>query len=89
MLIFFIVSLIIVCISFAVINFFLIKALKVQLNKVKTYQEWILDFKTQVENVYLEMKEIDNKNIFSRDDEVGIAFSDLLELTKTLNEKVE
>ncbi len=78
-----------------VLNIFLYKSLRVQLNKVSLYEEWIGEYEAWIQNVrdiisttYLSMKRVDDKNLFSKDDDVGFIFSELLSLLKQLNDKI-
>ena len=66
---------------------FLIKAINVQLKKVQTYQAWIIDLQSKVDTVVHTMHDLDDKNMFSRDDEVGDVFQQLVQLVESLNEK--
>lgn len=78
------------------INIFLYRALSVQLKKVKSYEqltiesdEWIESVRNAVRATYVQMKKLDDKNIFFKDDEVGVVFSELLNLLKRLNDRIE
>jgi cell division protein FtsL len=78
------------------INIFLYKALSVQLKKIKTYEQLVVDSDEWIESVrnairvtYIHMKNLDDKNIFIKDDEVGVVFSELLNLLKRLNDRIE
>ncbi len=66
---------------------FLIKALNVQLRKVQTYTAWIIDLQNKVDDVVQTMHELDDKQMFSKDDDVGSVFQQMVELVDTLNEK--
>jgi hypothetical protein len=67
----------------------LIKSLRIQLKKIEIYQSWIVDLKQDVEDTYIYIKELDNKNIFVKDDEVGVVFQDMLSLIEKLKERSE
>lgn len=78
------------------INVFLYKILSAQLKKVKTYEkmvvesdEWIESVKNAIRATYIHMKKLDDKSIFIKDDEVGVVFSELLNLLKRLNDRIE
>lgn len=75
---------------------FLYRALSAQLKKVKQYEQLIIDSDEWIESVrnavratYVQMKKLDDKNIFFKDDEVGVVFSELLNLLKRLNDRIE
>jgi hypothetical protein len=74
---------------FIVINLFTLRILVIQLDKIKVYEGWIREFKEDVKSTYDEIKELDDKNIFVKDDEVGVVFQDILEIIKKLNERTE
>lgn len=66
---------------------FLIKALNIQVKKVQTYTAWIIELQDRVDNVVRTMHELDDKQMFSKDDDVGSVFQQMVELVDTLNEK--
>ena len=69
------------------------------LAKIDTYEEWILDFKTDVIQTLERMRDIDKSVVFSSklneqgafesDDQVGGVFKDLLELVEKLNQRTQ
>lgn len=69
------------------------------LAKVDTYEDWILDFKTDVIDTLEQMREIDKSAVFSSklndkgafesDDIVGGVFKELLELVEKLNQRTQ
>lgn len=78
------------------INIFLYRVLSAQLKKVKNYEQLVLDSDEWIESVrnairatYIQMKKLDDKGIFFKDDEVGVVFSELLNLLKRLNDRIE
>ena len=78
--------------------FILIKNL---LKKIDVYEEWVLDFKTDLVDTLQQMREIDKqgtfatslsdpeKGIFEYDDQVGIIFKDLTSLVEKLNQRIQ
>ncbi len=56
-------------------------------DKIQTYENWILQFDTDIKQTYKQLKDIDDKNIFSRDDDVGFAFSRILSIIEKLKDK--
>lgn len=52
------------------------------------HQQWIIDIRYDVNNVYKRIKSLDDKQIFQKDDEVGVVFSDMVDLISKLNERV-
>ena len=57
--------------------------------EIDTYTKWISDWRIQVFKTYSHMKMLDDKEIFSKDDEVGVVFKEMIELIKSLNDKTE
>jgi len=41
-----------------------------------------------VNNVYKKLKDIDNRGIFEKDDDVGFMFSDIVNIIKITNERI-
>lgn len=57
--------------------------------KMDIYEEWIVRFRTQIEYVYTRMKEVDDRNLFDKDDDVGFVFTELLRITQEFDESVK
>jgi hypothetical protein len=82
-----------------VICIFLIKIIRIQLAKVRTYESWIVEFKEDVKKTLEHMEGIDSKGtfatslnekgIFQSDDEVGQIFSEIKVLIEKLNQRTE
>lgn len=60
-----------------------------QADKIQTYENWIIEFNTNVQDTYHELKEVDNRQIFQRDDDVGFAFSQILSIIEKLKDKIK
>lgn len=91
-----IISLSILFIASLTINIFLYKAVNIQLKKVDIYENWVSrykndidEFRAELRTTYLKMKTIDDKELFSKDDDVGVIFQELLSLLEQLNTKVQ
>ena len=60
-----------------------------QLNKAEIYEQMyndiVLRTKGRVLETYLQMKELDDKEIFSKDDEVGASFKQILAILQEFN----
>jgi len=81
------VSLIVCIILLLVVVGGLIKALRIQLKKIQTYTEWVIDLQNKVDAVVQTMHTLDDRQMFSKDDDVGSVFQQMVELVDTLNEK--
>ena len=57
------------------------------LDIVETMQEWTIQYTTLVENTYRKLKEIDDKQIFEKDDDVGFVFSEIVRLIELIKDK--
>lgn len=57
------------------------------LDVVETMQEWTIQYRTLVENTYRKLKEIDDKQIFEKDDDVGFVFSEIVRLIELIKDK--
>lgn len=49
----------------------------------------IVQLKLLTEKVYQDLKELDNKEMFQKDDEVGVVFRDIVDIIKWYNEIVQ
>ena len=57
--------------------------------KIDIYEQWVLEFRNDVNNIYTQLQELDNKQIFQKDDEVGVIFLDIVTLIEKLNTRIE
>jgi len=93
-----IISVIITTLTSVIAIWFLIKALSRidNLEQQLTLSEennlllnnWLVDFRTLIFNVYKKLKSVDERGIFEKDDDVGFAFSELLEIIKECNRRI-
>lgn len=66
---------------------FLAKALSIQVKKNEIYTQWIIELQDRVDKVYQTMTALDERQMFSKDDDVGSVFQQMVELIASLNEK--
>jgi hypothetical protein len=57
------------------------------LDGIETMQQWSDQYQNLVENTYRKLKEIDEKQIFEKDDDVGFVFSEIVRLIELIKEK--
>ncbi len=50
------------------------------------YQQFVTSTKEQILQTYLQMKQLDDKQMFSKDDDVGKSFRDILDILQELND---
>jgi hypothetical protein len=60
-----------------------------QMEKADLYENWIKEFRNDVKKTYIDIKTLDSRQIFEKDDEVGQTFSQLLEIIDKLNKVVQ
>ena len=70
-------------------NVFLLITLKKSFNQIDILEEWIINFKNSVESTFNKLKDVDNRGIFEKDDDVGFLFTDLKQIIESLNKKVK
>lgn len=58
-------------------------------DKIDTLSNWMMEYKKQAENTLIKLKEIDDRQIFQKDDEVGFVFSEIVKLIEKLNKRTE
>jgi hypothetical protein len=79
-----------VCLAASIVgNFALYKAANLQLQKAELYESWIEEFKQDMMQTFAYIKLIDDRNIFSKDDEVGVVFQDMVNVIGKLNERTQ
>lgn len=71
-----------------VTNIFLFISLRRAFFTIDTLESWLIDFKGLVNNVYKKLKDVDNRGIFEKDDDVGFMFSDIVNIIKITNERI-
>lgn len=73
-------------IGLGVVIGFLIKALAIQVKKNSIHEQWIIDIQNKVENVYETIVKLDEKQMFSKDDEVGDVFQQMVKIIESLSD---
>ena len=58
-------------------------------SKNKIYEHWILETQDDVEKLYSDMQELDNRQMFEKDDEVGSLYESVNELINDFRQKVK
>ena len=71
-----------------VTNIFLFISLRRAFFTIDILEAWLVDFKGLVNNVYKKLKDVDNRGIFEKDDDVGFMFSDIVNIIKITNERI-
>ena len=59
------------------------------MEKIETYENWVIEFKKDVQKTYQQLREVDNKNIFQKDDDVGFVFSQIINIIEKLKDKIQ
>lgn len=49
------------------------------------YEEWVSSIIIRIEDLQRKIKELDDKNIFEKDDEVGVVFNEIADLIKNFD----
>ena len=86
MLVTIIILAVILTVSICVNIYFFIK-MNDLLDLIETMENWTIQYKNLVENTYRRLKELDEKQIFEKDDEVGFVFSEMVKLIEFIKEK--
>jgi hypothetical protein len=80
-----VIGLVLLCVLSGILTYLL----TIAQNKIDIYEEWILEFKNDVNGVYRQLKNIDDKNLFEKDDDVGVIFSEMSALIDKLNTRIK
>lgn len=89
MLIAVIVLLSVLLIASIIANIILFKAGERATLANEIYEQWITEWRAEVLKTYAHMKLLDEREIFSKDDEVGTAFTDMVNLIESLNNRTQ
>jgi hypothetical protein len=57
--------------------------------RIDTLEQWIIEFKNDVDVTYRKLKDVDDKQMFQKDDDVGFVFSEIIKLIEKLNKRTE
>lgn len=71
------------------ISVFFAMALDASLDKNEIYETWIVRFKRNVEATSNRLKLIDDAQMFEKDEDVGVVFSDIRALIEELKDKTQ
>lgn len=80
------ILLILLCLVLGVTTIFFGYKLFVIVDQLEENQLWVQSLERDVEKTYNDMKLLDEANMFSKDDEVGVIFSDLVTLINKLHQ---
>jgi hypothetical protein len=89
MLIFLVILLLVLLTASVVLNVLLWKAGERQIVINELYSHWISEWRRQVLKTWFHMKMLDDKQMFEKDDEVGVVFQDMKDLIQSLNDRTE
>lgn len=73
----------------ALINIFLFISLKKSFTQIDILEEWLIDFKQLINNTYKKLKNIDERGMFEKDDEVGVIFTNILDVIELTNKRIQ
>lgn len=59
------------------------------LKKIEVHEEWIEQYRAEIQNVYKRLKMVDDKNLFEKDDDVGFVFSEIQRVIQEFNENIK
>jgi len=59
------------------------------IKKIEVHEEWIEQYRTEIENVYKRLKIVDDKNLFEKDDDVGFVFSEIQRVIREFNDNIK
>lgn len=71
------------------VNLYLAMSLDRNFEKIDTLEKWILEFRNDVDVTHKKLKEVDDKQMFQKDDDVGFVFSEIIKLIEKLNKRIE
>jgi len=53
------------------------------------YEAWLLKYRTKLDDVYAQLKSVDERNLFDRDDDVGFVFSELVRIMSEFDKEMK
>lgn len=70
------------------INFYFGAMLNKSLDKNEQYEKWIVDIQEAINITYKRLKQIDDKQLFEKDDDVGFVFTNIVKLIEILKSQL-
>lgn len=59
------------------------------LRKLEVHEEWVSEFRTEIEIVNKKLREVDDRHLFEPDEDVGFIFSELVRIMKEFDDKIK
>jgi hypothetical protein len=72
-----------------IVNIFLLISLKRAFNQIDILEEWLVEFKLLMNNTYKKLKNIDERGMFEKDDDVGVIFKNIIEIIDLTNKRIQ
>ena len=72
-----------------IVNIFLLISLKRAFSQIDILEEWLIEFKLLINNTYKKLKNIDERGMFEKDDDVGIVFKNIIEIIDLTNKRIQ
>ena len=70
------------------INVYFGSMLNRSIDKNEQYEQWISDMQTAITITYNKLKEIDDRQMFEKDDDVGFVFTNIVKLIEKLKSQL-
>ena len=58
-------------------------------SQIDILEEWLIEFKLLINNTYKKLKNIDERGMFEKDDDVGIVFKNIIEIIDLTNKRIQ
>jgi hypothetical protein len=78
---------IIILISF-LLNLILLIGVRNLLKQTEQFEDNLIQVRGRIANTLQKMRDLDNREVFEKDDEVGATFAELKKLTEDLNNEI-
>jgi hypothetical protein len=75
--------------SLVVLSITLLYVIRNLLRKLEVYEDWVSYFGEEIQKVYKNIKDIDNKHWFEDDDDVGQTFKELARIISEFKERIK
>ena len=80
------VSLVVIIYLGLVIRTQLIKE-RTYIEELDKYDEYVVEYQSMLKQTYDKLKDVDDRNLFAKDDDVGFVFSDILNIIEEISKK--
>ena len=55
--------------------------------KLDIYEQWVVEYQNMLRDTYIKLKNVDDRNLFEKDDDVGFVFQSILQIVDEIDKR--